>query len=112
MKRRLTEGQKKIVAARCDWKCTACHATLSAAYHIDHTIPLWAGGVDSVENATSLCGSCHARKTQREAIERAERKRRLRERSLDARARPPVECSGCGVVFSPYFWHRCGEGKR
>ena len=74
-KRSFTEAQKKIIAARQRWACSACGETLSAAYQVDHTVPLWAGGADDADNATALCANCHAVKTQSEAVERAKRRR-------------------------------------
>jgi rubrerythrin len=70
-KRKLGESQKKIIAASQAWKCKICEAILSAAYQIDHIIPLWNGGLDSMENLQAICPSCHATKTQKESIERA-----------------------------------------
>ena len=102
MRRSLTPAQKKVVAASYEWKCAACGVVLPASYHVDHIVPLWDGGADTLENCQPLCPDDHAAKTQREAIERAERKRRM----LRAR-RPVLECAGCGVVCSPYFVHRC-----
>ena len=104
--RRLTEAQKRIVAARADWRCEACKQVLGSQFQCDHVIPLWDGGADCIENCQALCPNCHAHKTQTESVRRAERKRRLRETSRDQR-RPPLECTGCGIVFSPYFSHRC-----
>lgn len=68
--RSLTEGEKKIVAARLQWKCSSCHVFLPPAYQIDHTIPLCDGGDDTIHNCTAMCATCHANKTQRETIAR------------------------------------------
>lgn len=105
--RRLTEAQKRIVAARVGWRCEMCGEALASHFQCDHIIPLWEGGADSTDNCQALCANCHASKTQQEALRRAARKRSLREAACHP-SRPPIECTGCGVVFSPYFSHRCG----
>jgi 5-methylcytosine-specific restriction endonuclease McrA len=107
IKRTLTSAQKKVVAASFGWKCAACGELLPASFHVDHVVPLWDGGDDTLDNCQPLCPDHHADKTQREAIERAERKRRI------LRARVPVlECAGCGVICSPYFAHRCANIRK
>lgn len=72
----LTETVKKIVAASQAWRCSGCDVLLDSAFQVDHTVPLWAGGADDRGNATAMCATCHAKKTQSEAIERRERDRR------------------------------------
>lgn len=106
VKRSLTEAQKRRVAASYGWRCAVCNETVAAVYAIDHVIPLWDGGEDTVEACQLLCVACHAHKTQREAIERAQRKRRLKAAAKHSR-RPALECLGCGAVCSPYFRHVC-----
>jgi 5-methylcytosine-specific restriction endonuclease McrA len=44
-------------------------------WEADHDVPLWAGGEHSVTNIVRRCVDCHKKKTQREARERAERRR-------------------------------------
>lgn len=70
MQRSLSEPEKKIVAARQGWRCSACNNLLPSAYQVDHTIALWAGGEDHISNCTAMCGNCHNEKTQLETIER------------------------------------------
>lgn len=104
-RRRFTAHEKRIVAARQQWKCGHCNALLAASFEVDHTIPLHLGGPDDYEtNAEALCRECHARKTQREEIERIRQLRRLRD---GASRRPPLVCTRCGAVVSPYFLHTC-----
>lgn len=110
-RRKLTEAQKRIVAARHEWRCGMCAETLASTYHVDHIVPLWAGGEDTPEQCWPLCVGCHAAKTQREGIERTERKRRLRAVRGVGPRRFPFECTGCGVVFSPYFVHTCAVSR-
>lgn len=50
----------------CAWVGCAEPAT-----EIDHILPLWLGGADDRANAEALCGPHHARKTAREAAQRA-----------------------------------------
>jgi 5-methylcytosine-specific restriction endonuclease McrA len=92
------------VAARHGWRCTGCTELLDATYHVDHIVPLWAGGDDTPEQCQPLCPNCHARKTQAEAIARGERNRRLR---AARRGRPTLLCTRCGRVLSSYFLHEC-----
>jgi hypothetical protein len=77
-KRTLSEAHKKIVAANNGWKCNACGCVLPPSFQIDHVVPLWQGGADTIENSQSLCGTCHANKTQRESIERSRLAREAR----------------------------------
>lgn len=70
MQRALSEPQKKVVAARQGWRCSDCKELLPAAYQVDHTVPLWAAGEDSIDNCTAMCPNCHAKKTQLESIAR------------------------------------------
>ena len=96
MKRTLTEAQKRIVAASFGWRCAMCAGLLDAAFQVDHILALGDGGTDDWDNLQPLHPGCHAAKTQREAILRAER-HRLRRRQ---RKSFPVECTGCGVRCS------------
>ena len=66
----ISEPEKKIVAARQQWKCNACAVILPPTYQIDHITALVDGGADSIANAQALCPNCHASKTQLEHIKR------------------------------------------
>ena len=77
--RRFTESHKKIVAARQKWTCSTCLLLLDSTFQVDHTVPLWEGGDDSIENATAMCPGCHAKKTQEEGIRRAIKAQEKRE---------------------------------
>ena len=103
-RRRLTEAQKRLVGASYDWKCGMCATTLASTYHVDHIVPLWAGGADDPAQCQALCADCHAIKTQEEAIARAARRRGARART---RGRAPLECARCGHMVSAYFLHAC-----
>jgi hypothetical protein len=78
MKRTFTEPEKKVVAHRQSWRCSACCEMLPAAYQVDHTVPLCDDGPDTLANATAMCASCHAQKTQLETIARRNRELKLK----------------------------------
>lgn len=129
MKRSFTEATKKKVAASQKWICSGCSDILDSTYQVDHTIPLWAGGADSPDNATAMCAGCHARKTQNEAIEKHARESRERiharhvfeqkiwseeekKRSVKIRKDGSVTCMGCKKKYYPVFSHDCLEVRR
>jgi 5-methylcytosine-specific restriction endonuclease McrA len=58
------------VAASQEWKCADCRCLLSAAFEIDHCVPLHKGGEHCIANMAALCGNCHNVKSQQERIER------------------------------------------
>jgi 5-methylcytosine-specific restriction endonuclease McrA len=87
IKRTLTDGTKKVVAASQSWICTICSTLLSSAFQVDHVLPLWNGGTDALENLCALCPSCHAIKTQRENIQRNEDQRLKRKEVAQAAQR-------------------------
>jgi len=66
----ITGPVRLVIAARQDWRCSGCSVLLPSAFQVDHTIALADGGPDSAANATAMCASCHATKTQHEHIER------------------------------------------
>ena len=99
-KRKFNAHDKRTVGARQHWKCAVCGEYLSAAFHVDHVVPLWQGGEDSLDNAQALCVRDHAEKTQLEEVERL---RRISKRSRAA----TLQCSRCFHVVSPYFLHKC-----
>ena len=43
---------------------------------VDHRLPLWVGGKDTLKNCRVLCDACHAIKTSREATLRAKARRK------------------------------------
>lgn len=124
-----TEAVKRQVAARQQWKCNECKQVLSASFQVDHTTPLWKGGAHHPDNGAALCANCHAQKTQREEIERADLRRKAREeaseraareheaqirRDENAKAKSKVnkatgirECTLCSKRYYPLFKHKC-----
>ena len=126
--RRFREAHKRQVAARQGWRCSGCDALLESTFQVDHTVPLWKGGEDSVDNATAVCVACHARKTQNEAIERAdiaqakriqeaqaaerEAERAAREQEQAAREERVLhggrrQCALCDASYYAIFKHTC-----
>lgn len=99
MRRTISDPEKKVVAARQGWRCSACCALLPAAFQVDHTISLAAGGEDSIRNCTAMCPNCHAEKTQLEAIARHHKAVALRptyEERADIFLTPTlIKCSLC-----------------
>ena len=102
--RRLTAYEKRVVAARGEWRCSTCTDLLQATYEVDHTIPLHKGGDDHIDNCTALCKECHAQKTMHEEIERL---RILQAVRGGAQRRPPMMCMRCSHIVSPFFVHEC-----
>jgi len=67
-KRCVSETKKKYVAARQEWKCSACGKLLTATFEIDHIKRLEYGGDNHVDNLTAMCKSCHGDKTMMENL--------------------------------------------
>ena len=62
-KRKVSETTKKVVAANQKWHCNMCKNMLDASYEVDHVVPLYKGGDNSVNNLQALCRNCHGKKT-------------------------------------------------
>ncbi len=85
IKRKLTQLQKKKIAAANGWKCGSCQRQLSWDYEIDHVIPLSQGGSECTvggasedfSNCVPKCLWCHRVKT---SIENSDRIVQLRQR--------------------------------
>lgn len=52
-----------VLFLRQDGKCNLCPRKLRDSFRIDHIIPLWNGGTDTLENKQVLCIDCHDGKT-------------------------------------------------
>jgi 5-methylcytosine-specific restriction protein A len=54
---------RQAALERDNHRCTRCGSTVRL--NVDHRIPRSMGGDDSLSNLTTLCASCHSRKTAR-----------------------------------------------
>lgn len=97
-RRPVTLLQWKTLAFAQGWKCKQCHDPLSPTAQVDHCIPLFRGGVDTIENMQILCCSCHAKKTQEE-------------RMVQTRSTSYVVCKDCQRIHSPFFLHEHLRGR-
>jgi len=102
-RRTLRERQKRIVAAAASWKCQICEKTVNESYQIDHVIPLWANGPDTIENCQLLCAQCHADKTYREE----DLRHRINEIKKEGLYSDERICLLCARIYSKYFQCRC-----
>ena len=118
MQRRVSEPEKKVVAARQSWQCSGCSKLLEATYQVDHTVALCNGGRDHVNNMSAMCVRCHAHKTQREHIERVQSKIVVPDADYyspdredvvigDGRVQMCVVCGAIRSVRSAWEAHRC-----
>ena len=62
-RRNVTPRMKKEVGARAEWKCERCHKMVDANYEVDHVIPLYHAGDNTLDNLQLLCPDCHRTKT-------------------------------------------------
>jgi 5-methylcytosine-specific restriction protein A len=64
---------KTDVLIATDHYCVECQkqGISTIAAEVDHVVPLWKGGTNERSNLQGLCEAHHARKTAREAAERA-----------------------------------------
>ncbi len=62
-RRRLTESEKKYVAASQGYKCGQCDRQLGATYEVDHIEPHFLRANNRRSNLVALCPNCHRRKT-------------------------------------------------
>ena len=97
-RRRLTEAEKKKVAAEQQWRCAACQCSLDATYEVDHIEQHAIRGNDARSNLHALCPACHRTKTIED--------RYFGDPLFETRkGPPPTNLEGGGGVFSAYF-HR------
>tara|TARA_B110000046_G_scaffold78194_1_gene86319 strand:+ start:608 stop:952 length:345 start_codon:yes stop_codon:yes gene_type:complete len=105
-RRHVNAHEKRLVGARAKWHCEACAVLLDETFECDHRVPLWAGGDDTLEALQALCATCHRKKTVREEIARLDLRRRAAASSASVQ-RPPLACTRCDRIVSPYFAHVC-----
>lgn len=58
----VTERDIKRMLARHDFCCAYCREPLAQGYHIDHVMPVSAGGSNSVGNLAPACATCNVSK--------------------------------------------------
>lgn len=68
---------------------TGIYLARKPRWDMDHLVPLWAGGENTVANCRVLCRECHKSKTRREAAERAAA-RRATKAAMDPQLTVPV----------------------
>lgn len=67
---RWTKAERAEIGSRSDGRCVDC-GDVDGPHEIEHDIPLWLGGTDTVDNAVLRCVACHKPKTKAEAKQRA-----------------------------------------
>ena len=69
---RAARRERETVLERDDYLCVTCalHGRVTEGTEVDHIIPLWQGGSDTVSNKQLLCKECHKVKTRKEAAVR------------------------------------------
>jgi hypothetical protein len=69
--RRIPAGIRRVVRNRAKGRCEYCGLSQEgqeATFHIDHVIPLAAGGQTTAENLALACVSCSLRKAARQTV--------------------------------------------
>lgn len=66
--RNVTNLMKKTVAANQKWSCAHCNEMLDSSYEVDHTLALFNGGTNDMDNLVALCRNCHGKKTMKERL--------------------------------------------
>jgi 5-methylcytosine-specific restriction endonuclease McrA len=64
-RRRWTRLERLAAYVRAEGLCQECKATLSPAFHVDHIVPVSAGGRTELSNARALCPKCNLEKGSR-----------------------------------------------
>lgn len=77
MRKSLTPGQRYAILKDQNYTCAHSHTCImpdlrSRLFQVDHRVALCFGGQDARENLQVLCCECHAKKTLKEAHERAD----------------------------------------
>ncbi len=67
----LSASLRRLVIQRAGDRCEYCRLSQSgqeATFHIDHIIPVMAGGVTTADNLALACVSCSLRKAARQTV--------------------------------------------
>lgn len=67
VRRLVPRGRRQRVLARDGGRCCRCGVAVQHQAHVDHVVPLGAGGGNDLANLQLLCAGCHAGKTADEA---------------------------------------------
>lgn len=59
----------RAVLERQKWRCAVCRADLKQGKHLDHVIPLAAGGLHEIGNFQWLCPGCNLAKSAKHPVE-------------------------------------------
>jgi 5-methylcytosine-specific restriction endonuclease McrA len=72
MKRKpTTQKERKLLRKKQAKHCNSCPRFLDVhEFHVDHIIPLFEGGPDSLDNKQAICITCHSKKTRKEISRR------------------------------------------
>lgn len=82
--------------------CHLCGLVVKAGekWHVEHVIPRWQGGPDSIDNMQPAHDDCHAPKTAAEARQRA-KEARIRAKHLGCETKPRKKLQGRGFTPAP-----------
>lgn len=72
MKRKpTTKKERNYLRKKQSKHCNSCPRFLDVhEFHVDHMIPLFEGGSDTLDNKQAICITCHLKKTRREISRR------------------------------------------
>jgi len=74
---RHTADQIADLAVKQRFKCIGCSGSIKNEYHVDHIVPLVAGGSNDISNIQLLCPTCNLRKHAKMPLEWARELGRL-----------------------------------
>lgn len=109
-KRRTSEHRERIAEAH-GWRCNLCKYPIDPvkdSWHLDHEIPIAAGGPDTDENLRPVHALCHLYKTKSDVKAIAKTKRIRAKHIGTARKSSPM----AGSRRSPWKRHMDGTVSR
>lgn len=68
VRRSVSKAMRNRVRAEANSRCACCDEIVRHNCHIDHVLPLWAGGTNDRTNLQCMCSAQHANKTADEAL--------------------------------------------